>query len=219
MSDIGFFRLLEALSNGCPICQIIREGIINSMDAILYEHVNDPVIRKQLRTGWLCNRHAWELRSRGDAFGQSIIYEDLLTNLIGYIDEAGKRETRKGFKGPWGLREPGERCMFCISEKEIEERFISIFIENFHDKQFQTTYKKSPGLCLPHLIKVIRKGVNSGVVQSVLSIERKKISQLVGELREFIRKHDYRYSEEPFGKERDAWIRAVEKLNGKAGIL
>jgi len=66
---------------------------------------------------------------------------------------------------------------------------------------------------------VIRKGVNSDVVQSVLSIERKKISQLVGELREFIRKHDYRYSEEPFGKERDAWIRAVEKLNGKAGIL
>lgn len=219
MSDIGFFRLLEALSKGCPICQVIKEDIIDSMDAILYEHVTDPLIREQLRTGWMCNRHAWELRSRGDAFGQSIIYEDLLTNFINYIDETGKKEIRKGFKGLWELKKPAERCMFCISEKEIEDRFISVFIENFYEEQFQNTYKKSQGLCLPHLIEVVRKDVKGNVVRSVLSIERKKISQLVVELKEFIRKHDYRYSEEPFGKERDAWIRAVEKLNGKAGIL
>ncbi len=125
MSHIGFFRFLEALGKGCPICQIIREDTINSMDALLYEHVNDPVIRKQLRTRWLCNRHAWQLRSRGDAFGQSIIYEDLLENLVSLVEKAGKKDRKKGLNRSWEVQRLGECCMFCIKEKETEERLIS----------------------------------------------------------------------------------------------
>jgi hypothetical protein len=41
----------------------------------------------------------------------------------------------------------------------------------------------------------------------------------VGELEEFCRKHDYRYSHTPWGAEADAWLRASECLAGKAGIF
>jgi hypothetical protein len=39
---------------------------------------------------------------------------------------------------------------------------------------------------------------------------------LHGELSEFIRKHDHRFSQEPFGVEKDSWTRAVAALAGSA---
>jgi hypothetical protein len=41
------------------------------------------------------------------------------------------------------------------------------------------------------------------------------MQDLTGELKEFQRKHDYRFSSEVFGPERDSWIRAIEKMVGK----
>ena len=41
---------------------------------------------------------------------------------------------------------------------------------------------------------------------------------MVGELEEIQRKHDYRFSNEDFGKEGDAWIRSIEKMVGKEGV-
>lgn len=95
---------------------------------------------------------------------------------------------------------------------------ISILIENFQDSRFQASYSMGPGFCIPHLFKIILRNSDEEIFERLFSIEKAKITQLVGELREFIRKHDYRFSKEPFGKERDAWIRAVEKLNGKAPL-
>jgi hypothetical protein len=38
---------------------------------------------------------------------------------------------------------------------------------------------------------------------------------LHAELAEIIRKHDYRYRDEPWGPEKDAWSRAAAKLAGE----
>jgi len=40
---------------------------------------------------------------------------------------------------------------------------------------------------------------------------------LHGELAEFIRKHDHRFGHEPFGAEKDAWLRTVAMFAGEAG--
>jgi hypothetical protein len=37
---------------------------------------------------------------------------------------------------------------------------------------------------------------------------------LAGELGEFIRKNDYRFSAENVGKEKDSWLRAIELVSG-----
>jgi len=52
-----------------------------------------------------------------------------------------------------------------------------------------------------------------------LKIEAAKVKSIIEELKEFERKHDYRFSKEKFGKEGDSWIRAIEKLIGKEGVF
>jgi hypothetical protein len=46
-----------------------------------------------------------------------------------------------------------------------------------------------------------------------------KFSSLVSELDEFMRKYDYRFSSEPFGKEKDSWRRAVDMIVGAKEVF
>jgi hypothetical protein len=48
----------------------------------------------------------------------------------------------------------------------------------------------------------------------LLSLTRQKLTDLTGELAEFIRKNDYRFSPEGYGREGDSWKRAVAKAVG-----
>ena len=70
MKHTTYFNLLDALKeDGCPICAIIKKAIHKSMDDFLYEQVNDPAIRKQIKESFgFCNRHAWQFQKLGNGF-------------------------------------------------------------------------------------------------------------------------------------------------------
>jgi hypothetical protein len=68
------------------------------------------------------------------------------------------------------------------------------------------------------LVLALKKCKNKKFGKELVDIETGKISGLIAELKEFMRKHDYRFSKEKFGKEGDSWIRTIEKFIGKEGI-
>jgi hypothetical protein len=47
----------------------------------------------------------------------------------------------------------------------------------------------------------------------------KKYQSLSEELGEFIRKLDYRFSQEPKGSETDSWKRVIEQFSGKREVI
>ena len=48
----------------------------------------------------------------------------------------------------------------------------------------------------------------------IVEDHRRRLQQLLADLGEYIRKHDYRFSHEPYGPERDAVVRATDTLAG-----
>ena len=94
-----------------------------------------------------------------------------------------------------------------------------MLFRSFYEPEFHSSYKSSFGLCLPHLIEVTGNCKEKKIINSFLNIESEKMKDLIGELKEIQRKHDYRFSHENFGKEGDAWIRAIEKMVGKEGVF
>ena len=110
-------------------------------------------------------------------------------------------------------------CMICQEEKGAVRRYIEVFINNFEDADLQFAFKNSFGLCLPHLLTLLELCKDAKISAEVLNIETAKIKNNIEELKEFERKHDYRFSNEKFGAEGDSWIRAMEKLIGKEGIF
>lgn len=193
-----YFNLLDALKEGCPICFLVKRSVHKFMDDFLYEGINDPGVRQEIKaSSGFCNRHAWQLQKSGDGFGQAIVYSELM-NVV--------------------LKRPAKTCIFCVQEKEAEGRYLSVFLESFDDTDFGYRYKSSFGLCLPHLAVALKKCRDAGAKKALVDIETKKVSALTIELKEFMRKHDHRFSHEKIGKEGDSWIRAIEKFIGKEGI-
>jgi hypothetical protein len=52
------------------------------------------------------------------------------------------------------------------------------------------------------------------VLAFIIGVQIDKLTALSSEVGEYLRKHDYRFSHEPYGEERDSFIRATEMLVG-----
>jgi len=217
-----YFNLLDALKEkGCPICFLVLKSAHKSMDDFLYESVNDPGLRQDIKASQgFCNRHAWQLHKFGDGFGQAIVYSDLMSIILKELEDIDEttslKELVKRISPGAGAR---QICMFCRHEKDAEERYVSVFWESFDDPEFSVTYKNSFGLCLPHVVFALKKCRNKKFGKEFVEIETSKLSNLIGELKEFMRKHDYRFCDEKFDKEGDSWIRAIRKLMGEEGTF
>jgi len=206
-----YFNLLDALKEtGCPICFLVKKSAHKFMDDILYENVNDPGVRDNIRkAGGFCNRHAWQLRKIGDGFGLGIVYEELM------------RLGLKELQAPAGfqMKEEAEKpCIVCNEERDVAGRYISVFLEHFDDAELKLSYKNSFGFCSPHLNLAIKMCRNKKSVKEIIDIESAKVNGLLDELKEFHRKHGYRFTKDRFGEDFYSWTRAIEKMIGKEGI-
>ena len=204
-----YYNLLDAVKDkGCPICFLVKKSIHKMMDDFLYEQVNDPKVRLKIKAAFgFCGRHAWQLQKFGDGLGLCIIYDDLLTTLQQSVKEHGSFPKQEKI------------CPFCNDSQEIEQRYVCTFIEYFDDVEFNSYFKQSFGLCLNHLISVLNSCRNKKIIENLKEMEFQKRESLIAELKEFHRKHDYRFAKEGYGPEGDSWIRAIEKLAGKDGVF
>lgn len=200
----AFYNLLDSVrGHGCPVCSLVLKSNLKFIDGILYESVNDPALRDEIRgSEGFCNRHSWQLRRTNDGFGLGIILDDLMQLIMPRL----------------GRARAGKECIFCREEKEAARRYIRVFLDNFDDPELKIAYKNSFGLCLPHLRIALGECRNRQQAEEILALESGKLAALSAEVKDFLRKRDYRFSSEKTGAESDSWIRAVEKLSGKEGM-
>ena len=222
MKHTTYYKMLEAFREGCPLCVLMRYSVAAFLENFLYECVNDPSVRKKLHTGLgFCPRHSWQLRKFGDGFGQAIIYADLLELAGGRLGgRANAKRSKRGAPSKCVTdRSAGGQCMVCKLEREAEERYLATFLDGSNEPELRDAYQKGPGLCVPHIVAALQRCNDDMPIEWIMRIESQKIKDLISELKEYLRKHDYRFSHEPFGRERGSWIRAIEKLKGKEGVF
>ena len=210
--NITYHTVLEALKNAeeCPLCHLEADAIFAYFDSILYESVNDPKLRADLvRSKGYCHRHAHFLPGMQDSLGIAIIYQDqlqLFKELFAKKALVGERASEKNDK---------YICPTCRSQSEARQRYLAILTEGLAAlPEIKAAYEASPGFCVPHLGILLETVKDTAVQNYLYTAEERKLTGLIDEIREFIRKNDYRYSDEPFGKERDSWHRAIKKLTG-----
>jgi len=207
-----YYNVLEALktSQECPLCHLEADAIQAYFDPVLYEAVNDPKLRSELiRSKGYCHRHAHFLAGMRDCLGKAIIYQDqvqLFKELL----------TKKALIGLDRISEMNDKsiCPACRSQLTARRRYVQTLMEGLVTPEIKTTYQASPGVCMPHLA-ILLESIKDPAIQNYLyETEERNLTGLWGELQEFIRKNDYRYSDESFGEERDSWSRAIQKLTG-----
>jgi len=228
------YNLLEACREpGCPVCRLEGQAVERYLDNQFYENVNSTSWRNHLRASYgFCHEHAWlgVNKRLGDALGFTIIYHDIVKNLLPSLSDDGRptRSTRgQGSvlgQAAESLRKrverllvsltPPKRCPACEFRDETTRNLITALLEELPDSTMREALLASEGLCLPHLRLTLGHVRDRSVYEELLTIHRVKLEHLKEELAEFIRKNDYQVIQEGFGKEGDAWLRTIGMMVG-----
>ena len=234
MPSSTIYKLLEACREaGCPVCRLEQQAVERYLDNQFYENVNSPAWRAHLRASHgFCHEHAWlgVNKRLGDALGFSIVYQDIVNNLLKSVgdesDPARPARRRGSVLGqmPDSLRDrvervlavfsPRKHCPVCEHRAEISRNLLSALVEDLLTPEIQEALQASDGLCLPHLKLALGYVRDGSVYEALLTIHRAKLERLKNELAEFIRKNDYQVIKEGFGSEGDAWLRAIGMVAG-----
>lgn len=204
-----YFSIVEACQkDGCPLCRVEQEAVLRFLDTLFYEQINELEMRERLRKSLgLCHEHAWLAADgmTGNALGLAILYEDMLRVRLDQLTE------QKGKLRP----APAGKCPVCEQRDQAGQRALTELARHLSEDKMREAIARSDGLCFHHLPSVLEHIRDSSVQKELLSVHRGKMERLRAELGEFIRKNDYRFINEGFGAERDAWRRAVAMGAGK----
>lgn len=240
----GLANLLHAMQQpGCPLCRLQREAERRYLDNLLWENINDPATREQWAAGLgFCDRHAWQLqrleaRRYGDGLGNAILYEDLLQRVIPSLEALAREPTRAlsafhhrlirslpGFlprdTDPNGIPslQGRQRCRVCRLGEDTARAYAEWLVEGLTEAEVRRRYEASDGLCLPHLRMALACARDRAPDRFawLASEAARRLQRLLGNLREYIRKHDWNYRHELMSpEERRSWIRAVAFFVGE----
>jgi hypothetical protein len=226
--------LMEALVQpGCPFCRLLNSVADRYIDKVLFEMVNDVRVRDELnRARGYCRRHSALLVRTGGALGSATMMQGvikvLLRELAAVEAEAQEPSRWRALMRPVdpGASNPaagklGEAlapltaCPVCAAEATVCRQLADALGQHLQPgSPLETAYRASDGLCLPHFRETLTRGLPNPAFQALVSGQRAVWLRLNGELDEFLRRSDYRFSKEPFGAERDSWRRAIAAVSG-----
>jgi len=220
--DTSYFDLIEASSeSGCPVCRISLELARHYVDSILYEYVNDPGVRAEFRQArGYCTEHAWLMpEGHGRGLGIAIIQRDVVETVLDLTQVLpdGRNARQIGQELLKRLR-PTVECPVCAHRRAMEDIALHALLENIATPDLSAALDRSSGLCLVHFSRALELVDEAQALSQLVALEQRKLSELRDDLAEFIRKNDYRFRDEGFGKEGDSWRRAIGIVSGERGV-
>ena len=225
MSQQSYFyqELQETLQQpGCPICHVGRKVARSQIDAMLYDSVTDKEGREKLAESMgFCSAHSRDLLTfPGERLGATIIEWALLR-------EAQRRLQRSAPSAGPSLRQrlrgqgtaasslgADDPCLICANQAELEARSLRELLEHLVD-DLDAPLQAAGGLCWPHLDLAMRSASDPRIHGRLVSLHDQVWQELIDQMGEFIRKRDYRYSQETISDDETAAVeRSIEALTG-----
>ena len=222
---------LEALCTpGCALCLMAQRKSQCYIETLLHEAVTDVDQRDTWRQArGLCHLHAWMATEIPHSNGSlALLYADVLRHDLGQLTAltAAVPATRRwrarhslaqrlqGWLRSWRQPRP---CPVCALWFEQERLYLSVLLDDWQESELAQAFVASSGLCWGHTLRLVEEGMQHALLQAVLTAQQAHLQTLQDDLHEFIRKLDYRFARQPYGREADAWRRAVALYVGMRG--
>ncbi|MBN1180530.1 MAG: hypothetical protein JXD18_15080 [Anaerolineae bacterium] len=233
----GYYELRDALQEpGCAICRLGKKVVTHYLDGLIYANANDYQVRAEVKLArGFCNLHAWQLRDcHGAGLDMAILSADVLVEwlqaLQGFTPQAPPPNLFQRLRIALGLGggqpdaitlaetlAPQRPCLACQTRDEAESASIHELLIHLEDPEVQAGFVQSGGLCLAHFRQTLKLVTQPAQVAAVVRRQETALLPLLEQLREFIRKHDYRFQDEMTAADGAAWIRALEAVSGRRG--
>ena len=195
-----FHALKDALSRGdCPICFLAEGSVAREIDGLFHEKVNDAGVAAELkRSGGFCEKHSEQILKTDETLGIAIIYKRLLDVFIGLLQKVAVIPKLAA-------------CPLCGTYSEAEKRYLDALLD--HWDELKESFIATSILCINHTQNALAAaGKRNEIKKGLLGVQINKLSDLSAELEEICRKYDYRFKDEKWGKEKNAWQMAVKLM-------
>lgn len=223
-------ELIDALKHpGCVLCQLAQHKSQRYIETLL----DTAVIDVEQRDDWrhakgFCAWHAHMALSLPQSSSSlAILYEDLLRHEMAQVVPLIRSELMSRWRFGRSRRALRQRiqhwlrawrqprvCPVCRLWQEQEQLCLSVLLDHWLDPELAQAFGQSDGLCVPHTARLIAQGSHHARLPAILAAQQEHMQALHDDLREFIRKQDYRFAHEPFGREANAWQRVVALIVG-----
>lgn len=233
----GYYELRDTLQEmGCAICRLGEKAVARYLAGLIYENANDYQIRAEVKQArGFCTLHAWQLRDcQGAGLDMAILSADVLAEWVSALQDFAPQApppnllqrlgTTLGLGGGQPdavtLAEnlaPQRPCLVCQTRDEAESAYIHQLLAHWDDPDIQAGFKHAGGLCLPHFRQTLRLVTQPAQAEALVRRQEAALSPLLEQVREFIRKNDYRFRHEMTDADGAAWIRALEAVSGWRG--
>jgi hypothetical protein len=225
LTPVGYHDLRRDLGRpGCPVCRGAARAAARFLEAVLWEMVTDPGVRRRFREAHgLCRDHGFllirEAARSAQATGVAILYEDFLRHVEAEVTETVARARRTGARrraAPGAALRPHAPCPACDAAGRVAEAYLRLLAEAEPESELGRGARgDGRGLCLPHLVRGLELARAPADVERLAEIFLRGAEALRAELEGFVRKHDHRSRGEPVSEaERTSWVRAVHRLVG-----
>ncbi len=191
---------------GCPVCRMAHEA---GRDFLLYTlregKAHEAVYQRVRRAGGFCEGHTrilQELAARklGDRRSVARLYGWLLEDLASDLTPSGS-------------------CPACEAAAKYERASLlalrDLLRPDTGDVDLREQFAAGTGLCLSHFVAAASVIENGESLRILTDVQARAWEALSRDLKEYLRKHDYRFSREPkTPAEESSWIRAVATISG-----
>lgn len=190
---------------GCPICYQMDKDEIDFMCRFQGQTLKEEEVRRDLISSrGYCNFHFHEMARLTSPVVNSVVGRDLI-----------EREIQEIERGSFPSGE-SPRCPVCRYVTGREEAYLREFAALLGEDGGKAEYESSDGLCRVHLEKIIISPQGGDLRPHLLPIQVKHLESLKAELEAYLEQD--RSKGKIRGREKNAWLIAIQKLVGKRGL-
>jgi len=202
---------------GCPICSLYKKLENDELNIILGASMMEPDIRIQTNEKGFCGTHFDLMFNMKNRLGLALMIESHLSHNIVKTLKGGLFNRSNNKK----LEKQKESCYVCERiETSLTKMLETTALLWEREKEFREKLLNQPYFCINHYSDMlytgeytISKKAFSGYSDDCKTVMVRYAEKLYADVAWFVKKFDYRYSDEPWGDAKDAVERAIKFLS------
>lgn len=209
---------------GCPFCALYKKLEQNEIELILGASMMEPDVRKETNAKGFCRDHFRMLYAAQKRLPLALVLESHLKELSDAI-KPGLLGAQKGEAIASKAAALAESCYIC---DKIEFHFAKMFETAAYlydtDRAFREKLESQPYFCLEHYARYLKtaklklgKKRFGELTLAIRAVEEAYLEKTGNEISAFCRKFDYRFTDEPWGEEKNAVEHALNLFGLETG--
>jgi ribosome biogenesis GTPase A len=206
---------LVLATNTCPVCAYQTQALFDFFVQTQHKLANGENARLLLaKERGFCARHTWQFEQIASPQTISEGYAPLIESV------AGQLRRLAGWDGPAAAAAmvdlfPNEAsCPACRLLRQAEAAALKQLLSQLSTAQGRERYRRSAGLCLPHLRAALEL-LHNGEASYLLEAHVQRLEELAEDMRSFVLKREALRRDLCNSEEETAWRRALIQVAGE----